>query len=157
MHVKVVYTGGTIGMMETPAGLAPGGDVEKWLSALLDSPGEDAVLFPDEVSYEELEPLIDSSNAAPETWRALIDKLWALHDSADAFVVLHGTDTMAFTSSAAAFALSGCGGRFRAFCKPVVFTGSQLPLGADGSDAPANVLDAIRSARAVNRLIKRGP
>lgn len=132
MRIHVLYTGGTIGMTPTARGLAPGADLHGWLEGI--TANIDA-----RVTASDLEPLIDSSMATPESWQAIVDELRARRAGADAFVVLHGTDTMAFSAAAASFALGG-------FDAPVVFTGSQLPLGAAGSDAAANVSHALEAA-----------
>ncbi|MDN6554640.1 MAG: asparaginase domain-containing protein, partial [Bifidobacterium mongoliense] len=89
IRIHVTYTGGTIGMVESPDGLVPGADLHGWLFRLLEQ-GSD--LDPSKVSMSTLDPLIDSANADPTSWQAIIDELWRFHDSADAFVVLHGTD-----------------------------------------------------------------
>lgn len=135
MRIRILYTGGTIGMTQTPRGLAPGADLREWLAKCIgpELPGDV------ELSCADLEPLIDSSNATPKSWQAIIDALWAARDEASAFVVLHGTDTMAYTAAAVSYALTGFG-------KPVVFTGAQLPLGAEGSDAAGNARGAIHAA-----------
>ena len=95
----------------------------------------DASLF----TFTELDPLIDSSNATPDNWQTMVDDLRAHHDDADAFVVLHGTDTMSYSSAAISYALAGFG-------KPVIFTGSQHPIGKIESDAIANVTGALSAA-----------
>lgn len=136
MRVSILYTGGTIGMVDTPRGLAPGADLEGWLRRLL--AGSELEEGVDVVSFDRL---IDSSNATPLDWQAVVDQLWERRDGADAFVVLHGTDTMAYTSAALSFALTGFG-------RPVVVTGAQYPLGVVGSDAAANVTGALRAAMA---------
>ncbi|WP_300765715.1 asparaginase [uncultured Bifidobacterium sp.] len=135
-RIHVTYTGGTIGMVESAAGLVPGADLSGWLYRLLE---DESDLRPGDVTLTELDPLIDSSNATPESWQAIIDDLWSHHHSADAFVVLHGTDTMAFTAAALSYALTDFG-------KPVILTGSQHPLGNIVSDATANVTGAINAA-----------
>lgn len=125
-------------MVETDSGLAPGADLEGWLAELTArSPGAY------DVSLTEFETLIDSSNATPADWQALIDALWDRRDDADGFVILHGTDTMAYSSAALSFAL-------RDFGKPVVLTGSQLPIGALDSDAHSNVVNAIMALASGN-------
>lgn len=134
MLVHILYTGGTIGMVETPHGLAPGADLVGWLDRLLG--GTDLT---DATTLTAFEHLIDSSNATPLDWQRILDDLRAHEFAADAFVVLHGTDTMAFTAAALSFALSG-------FRKPVVLTGSQYPIGVVGSDAAPNVTGALRAA-----------
>ena len=132
MRIHVLYTGGTIGMAPTARGLAPGADLHGWLEGITAGSGA-------RVTVSDLEPLIDSSMATPASWQAIADEVRARRASADAFVVLHGTDTMAFSASAVSFALGD-------FDAPVVFTGSQLPLGAAGSDAAANVSHALEAA-----------
>ena len=136
MHVHITYTGGTIGMVDSPHGLVPGADLEGWLDSLLKG-----TPLARSVSVTSLEPLIDSSNATPLSWQAIVDDLRA-HAAADprtAFVILHGTDTMAYTSAALSYALTD-------LSVPVVVTGSQLPLGELGTDAAANVTGALKAA-----------
>lgn len=134
MLVHILYTGGTLGMIDTEHGLAPGADLACWLDRLLvDTDLADAV------SMTTFDHLIDSSNATPKDWALIVESLWAKHDEADAFVVIQGTDTMAYTASALSFALTGFG-------KPVVLTGAQYPLGVVGSDAASNVTGALRAA-----------
>lgn len=135
MRIHITYTGGTIGMVESPNGLVPGADMRGWLRRLI----EDAHLDPSLFSFTELDPLIDSSNATPDNWQTMADDLRAHRDDADAFVVLHGTDTMSYSSAALSYALTGFG-------KPAIFTGSQHPLGKIESDATANVTGALNAA-----------
>ena len=136
MHVHITYTGGTIGMVDSPHGLVPGADLEGWLTSLLEG-----TPLARSVSVTSLDPLIDSSNATPLSWQAIVDDLRSHADQAPeaAFVVLHGTDTMAYTSAALSYALTD-------LSTPVVVTGSQLPLGVLGSDAAANVTGALKAA-----------
>ena len=146
MRVHVIYTGGTIGMVDSPRGLVPGADLEGWLTRLLDrprrpGPGQDGP-GPDDVTLTSLDPLIDSSNATPASWQQVIDTVRALAAPGTgpaAFVVLHGTDTLAYTAAAASYALTD-------LPHPVVLTGSQLPLGVLGSDAAGNVTGALVAA-----------
>ena len=134
MRIHATYTGGTIGMVDSPNGLVPGADLKGWLYSLIAGTELEG-----RVSLTELEPLIDSSNATPESWQAIIDDLHAHREEADSFVVLHGTDTMGYSSAALSYALVG-------FDRPVVFTGAQYPLGDVGSDAAGNVAGALRAA-----------
>ena len=134
MRIHVTYTGGTIGMIDSPSGLVPGADLRGWLYSLIAGTELEG-----RVSLTELDPLIDSSNATPESWQAIIDDLRAHREGADSFVVLHGTDTMSYSSAALSYALVG-------FDRPVVFTGAQYPLGDVGSDAAGNVAGALRAA-----------
>ena len=136
MRVHIIYTGGTIGMVDSPHGLVPGADLEGWLDSLLAG-----TPLARSVTVTSLAPLIDSSNATPLSWQAIVDDLRA-HAAADpqtAFVILHGTDTMAYTSAALSYALTD-------LSVPVVVTGSQLPLGELGTDAAANVTGALKAA-----------
>ena len=136
MRIHVTYTGGTIGMVQSEHGLVPGADLKGWLYHLL----EGTRLDNGRVSITELDPLIDSSNATPDNWQAIIDDLWAHRDDADAFVVLHGTDTMSYSAAALSYALTEFG-------KPVILTGSQNPLGTVETDATANVTGAFVPSR----------
>ena len=114
MRVHITYTGGTIGMVDSPHGLVPGADLEGWLAVLLAG-----TPLAHTVSVTSLKPLIDSSNATPLSWQAIVDDL-RTHAAADpqaAFVILHGTDTMAYTSAALSYALTD-------LTTPVVVTGS---------------------------------
>ncbi len=134
MRVHILYTGGTLGMVETPHGLAPGADIEGWLERLLAGTELDG-----SASVSSFARLIDSSNATPLDWQAIVDDLWARRGTADAFIVLHGTDTMAYTAAALSYALTG-------FPAPVVITGAQYPIDVVGSDAAPNVTGALHAA-----------
>lgn len=142
MRIHVTYTGGTIGMIDSPHGLVPGADLEGWLGTLLGESASGQDPGRKDVTLTALSPLIDSSNATPESWQLIIDDLRttaAGPTPPDAFIVLHGTDTMAYTSAALSYALTD-------LSQPVVITGSQLPLGVVGSDAAPNVTGALRAA-----------
>lgn len=88
-------------------------------------------------------PLVDSSDINPQIWAQLADIIFDNYKHYDGFVILHGTDTMAFSASALSFMLENLN-------KPVVFTGSQLPIGVLRSDAKENLLTAIEIATAVD-------
>ena len=130
--ILMLYTGGTIGMGDTPAGLAP----QPGLLA-----GKIAHLQPEgcQLSLVEYPDLIDSAEVTPVHWNRLIEDIASRHDQYDGFIVIHGTDTMAYTSSVLAFALQG-------LAKPVVLTGAQLPLVHARSDGWNNLADAIEAA-----------
>ena len=134
MRIHVTYAGGTIGMVDSPDGLRPGADLASWLNAQLDG-----IELSGHVTLSELSPLVDSSETTPVHWQMIIDDICTHRDQADAFIVLHGTDTMAYTSAALSYALAD-------FEKPIVLTGSQYPLGVVGTDASANVTGALRAA-----------
>jgi L-asparaginase len=134
--VLVLHTGGTIGMVDTPDGSAPAAAaLAPYVDAIVS--GSNDELPP--ITFMELDPLIDSSNATPDTWCTIARILYANREDHAGFVVLHGTDTMAYTSSALSFLLP-------AFDKPVVVTGSQIPLARARSDGRQNLVGAVQVA-----------
>lgn len=88
-------------------------------------------------------PLIDSSDVEPELWKRLAGIIVDEYDSYDGFVILHGTDTMAYSASALSFMLEG-------LSKPVIFTGSQLPIGRPRTDGKENLISSVEIASAKN-------
>ena len=88
----------------------------------------------------------DSSNFVIDDWKKIIKNVVTYYDEYDAFIVLHGTDTMAYSTSAASFALGNLG-------KPVVFTGSQIPYGQPGTDAVKNLENCLRVIMAHPELV----
>jgi L-asparaginase len=132
-RIYVAYVGGTIGMQATEDGYAP---VPGHLSALIRDRTELTEPELPELTISEYEPLLDSANARPADWLQIAADIARRRDEFDGFVVLHGTDTMAYTSSALAFLLRGLD-------KPVVVTGSQIPLGVLRSDGRQNLLTAL--------------
>lgn len=137
ISVLLILTGGTISMGEDPAtgALTPLGK-EQMLSYL---PELDQL--PVKISTVSFDPMIDSSDVDPSFWVKVAETIRDHYDRFDGFVVLHGTDTMAYSASAVSFMLQN-------LSKPVVFTGSQLPLGMLRSDAKENVMNAIEIAAA---------
>jgi L-asparaginase len=132
-RIYVAYVGGTIGMQATASGYAP---VPGHLSALVRGrPELNDHEVPDLV-IAEYAPLLDSANARPADWLRIARDIAQRRDAFDGFVVLHGTDTMAYTASALAFLLRGLD-------RPVVVTGSQIPLGVLRSDGRQNLLTAV--------------
>lgn len=135
-RVLVAHTGGTIGMRRGPHGYAPApGYLAERLAGMpeLDDPS-----MP-ETRLVEFAPLLDSSDMAPADWER-IARLLLEHDAeVDGFVVLHGTDTMAYSASALSFLLEG-------LAKPVILTGSQIPLAEVRSDARGNLVTALQLA-----------
>lgn len=93
------------------------------------------------VDIEAFSPLLDSSDVQPDIWAKMARLIYDNYERYDGFVILHGTDTMSYSASALSFMLSGLN-------KPVVFTGSQLPVGVLRSDAKENLLTAIEIAAA---------
>ena len=134
--VLVVNAGGTIGMVGTPHGYVPvPGGLGPYLEWIVEnSRGE---LAP--ITFLELDPPIDSANATPDSWRQIASILFQRRSDHAGFVVLHGTDTMAYTSSALSFLLPSFG-------KPVVVTGSQIPIARIRSDGRQNFIGALEVA-----------
>jgi L-asparaginase len=132
-RIYVAYTGGTIGMMQSTQGFVPAkGHLTESINALPEFHRSEMPEF----TISEYHPLIDSSNMTPSDWQRIADDIKANYDDYDGFVVLHGTDTMAFTSSALSF-------MFENLRKPVIVTGSQIPLSQLRSDGQVNVLNAL--------------
>ncbi len=134
-RILIIYTGGTIGMVETPDGLQPFD-----FSHLMDNVPKIGKLGYDIQSVQFKNP-IDSSNMNPQYWGQIVKDIADNYDNYDGFVVLHGTDTMAYTASALSFML-------RNLRKPVVVTGSQLPIGAVREDGTENLIAAVEVAAA---------
>ena len=129
-RVLILHTGGTLGMSaRRPSALQPDTYAHEILSRV-----------PELAALATIETRIlcnlDSSDVGPEEWSALADEIAAARAAHDGVVVIHGTDTMAYTASALSFALVGLD-------KPVVLTGSQRPLGEIRSDARRNLVDAV--------------
>lgn len=138
-RVLVIYTGGTIGMQPHANGLAPGGDFAKRMTiALSQLPiAQQHALPPYEViSYT---TLIDSSAATPLTWQQLARDISDQLTAYTGFVIIHGTDTLSWTAASLAYQLQGLD-------RPVVVTGSMLPLEAPDSDAVGNLHGALQFA-----------
>ncbi len=133
--VLLIYTGGTIGMVRDPENgiLRPAE-----LSELRAQVPELEKLEPELDSHAFEEP-IDSSDMTPELWEELARIVGSNYDRFDGFVILHGTDTMAYTASALSFMLEG-------LAKPVILTGSQLPMEILRTDAKENLITSIEIA-----------
>ena len=135
-RVYIIYTGGTIGMQPTPEGYAP---APGYLAEqILSMPELQSDRMP-EVEIHEYDPLLDSANMTPADWHKIASDIGAHYDDFDGFIILHGTDTMAYTASALPFMLHG-------LRKPVVLTGSQIPLCEVRNDARANLITALTIA-----------
>ncbi len=136
MRIHIIYTGGTIGMVPSPNGLVPGNDLPERLNSLLPLLAAGTT-----TTFSELAPLIDSANATPGSWQQVVDEVRAQACSSHppaGYLVLHGTDTLAYTGAALSFALTD-------LAAPVVVTGAQLPLGAAGSDALGNISSSLHA------------
>lgn len=131
--IYVAYTGGTIGMQRSEQGFIPvSGHLQQ---QLVNMPEFHRAEMPD-FTIHEYEPLIDSSDMTPLDWQSIADDIRKNYDQYDGFVILHGTDTMAFTASALSFMLEN-------LAKPVIVTGSQIPLEQLRSDGQQNLLNAL--------------
>ena len=97
--------------------------------------------FSTDIETYQFQPPIDSSDMSPALWTQLADIISSRYDRYDGFVILHGTDTMAFTASALSFMLEG-------LAKPVILTGSQLPIGQLRTDGKENLITSIEIASA---------
>lgn len=131
MKVCVLTTGGTIVSIQTDLGLAPNMADEVLASYFERRPGVDL----------EIETVMnkDSSNMQPEDWVEIAERVDKLKGQYDAFIITHGTDTMGYTAAALSYMLYGID-------KPVILTGSQVPLGVSESDATRNLQDALTFA-----------
>ena len=147
--VLIIYTGGTIGMRQTPSGYAP---MSGWMEHQLRSmyPFQDPQAPPRttpaskagiRICYDiiEYDPLLDSANMDVLSWVKIAKEIERHYDSYDGFLVLHGTDTMSYTAAALSFMLVN-------LRKTVVLTGSQIPLSEVRNDAVNNLLGALSMA-----------
>ncbi|HNR72698.1 MAG: asparaginase [Bacteroidetes bacterium OLB12] len=135
-RVMIIYTGGTFGMTYDESGVLIPFDfslIKEQLPALRN-------LFL-EITVVSFTKPIDSSNISPEHWKAIGEIIFENYQAQDGFVVLHGTDTMAFTASAISFMLPN-------LAKPVIFTGAQLPISQPRSDARENLITSLEIASA---------
>jgi L-asparaginase len=133
----LIYTGGTIGMKEDPIiqALKPFN-----FSQILEEVPE-LGKFAYRIDTYTFDPLIDSSDIEPSLWLSLADLIEEKYDEYDGFVILHGTDTMAYSASALSFMIEG-------LTKPVIFTGSQLPIGTPRTDGKENLISSVEIAAA---------
>ena len=137
MKVLLILTGGTISMVrDAETGALHPADMQTFKAFVPE-------LFAGDIQVEMIpfEPLLDSSDLNPESWIQMAQMVYDHYDEYDGFVILHGTDTMSYSASALSFIFDG-------LRKPVVFTGSQLPVGVLRSDAKENLLTAIEIAAA---------
>lgn len=141
-HVLVIYTGGTIGMVNDPltGSLTPFdfGDVYKHIPEL--------ARLNVQLTTHAFERPIDSSEMQPSYWKTMAELIDQRYNEFDGFVILHGSDTMAFSASALSFMLQG-------IQKPVIFTGSQLPIGTIRTDGKENLITAIEIAADKTKMV----
>jgi L-asparaginase len=135
--VLLIYTGGTIGMNRNPkTGALEPFDFEHLLSRV-----PELEQFQTEIATYQFNPPIDSSDMSPRYWTELAHIISNHYETYDGFVILHGTDTMAYTASALSFMLEN-------LTKPVILTGSQLPIGMLRTDGKENIITSIEIAAA---------
>ena len=131
-RVLLIYTGGTLGMSKQNGSLAP---TKGYLRQAIQRMPEVLDESIPEIDLLEYDPLVDSSNIAPEDWSRLASQIRDYYFDYDGFVIVHGTDTMAYTASALSYMLENLG-------KAVVLTGSMIPLAEVYNDARRNLLIA---------------
>lgn len=132
-RVYIAYTGGTIGMKKSAQGYVP---APGFLTETVHKLAEFNRPEMPEFVINEYSPLMDSSDMSPADWQHIAGDIQSNYADYDAFVILHGTDTMAYTASALSF-------MFEDLDKPVIITGSQIPLAALRSDGQVNLLNAL--------------
>ncbi len=135
--ILIIYTGGTIGMVNDPE---TNSLVPMDFSNISDRVPE-LKMFDFQVKSISFSPIVDSSEMNPEIWKRLVLLIEENYAYYDGFVVLHGTDTMAYTASALSFMLHN-------LQKPVILTGSQFPLGTIRTDGKENLITALEIASA---------
>jgi len=138
-NILLIYSGGTIGMIKKNKSLEPFdfNEIRNAFPELSDSETE--------IDHKSIDNPIDSSNMTISHWIEIVNCIKENYDKYNGFVILHGSDTMAYTSSALSFMLENVD-------KPVVLTGSQLPIGIKRTDAKENLITAIEIA--ASNLIK---
>lgn len=133
--ILIIYTGGTIGMVQDPVS----GSLRPLDFEHITQNVPELQRLGYKLDVHSFNPLIDSSDMTPEIWIELATLIGKNYLQYDGFVILHGSDTMAYTASALSFLLENLG-------KPVVLTGSQLPIGEIRTDAKENLITALQIA-----------
>ena len=137
--ILLIYTGGTIGMIHNPeTGALESFDFDHLLQHV-----PELKRLNINIDSRTFDPPIDSSDMEPELWSRIVTIIEENYERYDGFVILHGTDTVSFTASALSFMLED-------LMKPVILTGSQLPIGALRTDGKENLITAIEIAAAKN-------
>lgn len=137
--ILMIYTGGTIGMVSNPES----GMLEPFEFDHLYRQVPELKSFDIDLTVHSFDHPLDSSDMHPDVWAKLAEEIYDNYNDYDGFVILHGSDTMAFTASALSFMLQGLN-------KPVVLTGSQLPVGVIRTDGKENLITSIEIAAAKN-------
>jgi L-asparaginase len=132
-QIYVAYTGGTIGMRPSSKGYVPAaGFLSETIAKMPEFHRQEMPDF----TINEYQSLIDSADMSPKDWQQIADDIKQNYQDYDGFIILHGTDTMAYTASVLSFMLENLG-------KPVIVTGSQIPLAQLRSDGQENLLNAL--------------
>jgi len=140
VRVLIIGVGGTISGVVTKRGVTPGMDPAEILKKALGGK------LPEGIDVDILDLMrVDSSLMLPEDWVKIATKIYEEYQDYDSFLILHGTDTMAYTAAALAFSLRGLG-------KPVVLTGSMKTLEESGTDVPKNLWDSLVFSREAPKL-----
>lgn len=134
-NIFIIYTGGTIGMVKDPEK----GTFIPFDFELIEKNLPDLSRLNYKLTVHSFEPIIDSSNMRPSIWLEMAQIIRDNYAHYDGFVILHGSDTMAYSASMLSFLLEG-------LQKPVVFSGSQLPIGEIRTDARENLMTALEIA-----------
>lgn len=144
--ILIIYTGGTIGMVNNPlTGALIPFDFEQ-----IQQNVPELARLNYHLAVHSFDPIMDSSNMDPSVWAELARIIQDTYDEYDGFVILHGSDTMAYTASALSFMLKNLG-------KPVVLTGSQLPIGEIRTDAKENLITALEIVATKNNGLAMVP
>ncbi|MCX8047978.1 MAG: asparaginase, partial [Anoxybacillus gonensis] len=131
-NILLLATGGTIASVPSEEGLTPKLTAEE-LTSYITIDNQPYRL------HSQILMNIDSTNMQPEHWRDIAEAIYTHYDQYDGFVVTHGTDTMAYTAAALSYMIQNSH-------KPIVLTGSQVPIGFPKTDAKKNIRDALRFA-----------
>jgi len=133
--ILIIYTGGTIGMVHDPSS----GILIPFDFKHIEQQVPELQRINCNINTISLDPLIDSSDIDPVSWQTIAAIIQSNYEDYDGFVILHGTDTMAYSASALSFMLENLE-------KPVIFTGSQLPIGTIRTDGKENLISAVEIA-----------
>jgi L-asparaginase len=135
--ILIIYTGGTIGMVMNPVT----GSLQPLDFELISEQVPEIKKFGYRLQSWSFDPPMDSSDIGPEIWIRIVNIIAENYEQYDGFVILHGTDTMAYTASALSFMLVN-------LAKPVILTGSQLPIGVLRTDGKENIITSLEIAAA---------
>ena len=131
-NIFIIYTGGTIGMMhDKKSGVLKPFNFGKLTTVL-----PELKKISCNIDFHSFHPLIDSSDMNPELWKKIALLIEKKYEEYDGFIILHGTDTMAYTASALSYMLQN-------LSKPVLLTGSQLPISEIRTDAKTNLITSV--------------